>query len=279
MSFSFSSTHFFNDLVDKNIQQGQEYIKVNRIFSDSGNIHIKPLQLTSAPYLSSISEAMNGGDSTNSMNTDIKTNISGHEDEFNKTLVKYSSLYNAFSEDVLNNNNNNLQGNINDKQGNINDKQGNINDKQGNINDKQANINPYVWQQLSVLNNKLIDLAAKINNEISSLTVTDSNLKTQLVEQQKTLSNYINQLKNEKGKLNDTNNSSVNVDGLQQNSQLVLVSNKYYYLVWFILGLTIIAMSLYSSTSNKGTNILLVIVSLLALYFISKWINERFIRQ
>ena len=265
MSFSFSSTHFFNDLVDKNIQQGQEYIKVNRIFSDSGNIHIKPLQLTSAPYLSSISEAMNGGDSTNSMNTDIKTNISGHEDEFNKTLVKYSSLYNAFSEDVLNNNNNNLQGNINDKQ--------------GNINDKQANINPYVWQQLSVLNNKLIDLAAKINNEISSLTVTDSNLKTQLVEQQKTLSNYINQLKNEKGKLNDTNNSSVNVDGLQQNSQLVLVSNKYYYLVWFILGLTIIAMSLYSSTSNKGTNILLVIVSLLALYFISKWINERFIRQ
>ena len=109
--------------------------------------------------------------------------------------------------------------------------------------------------------------------------MTDSNLKTQLVEQQKTLSNYINQLKNEKGKLNDTNNSSVNVDGLQQNSQLVLVSNKYYYLVWFILGLTIIAMSLYSSTSNKGTNILLVIVSLLALYFISKWINERFIRQ
>ena len=72
----------------------------------------------------------------------------------------------------------------------------------------------------------------------------------------------------------------VNVNGLVQNSALVLTSNKYHYLVWFILGITLISMGLYAitSTSTTATNSFIVMVSLLSVYFVSIWMNDAFIR-
>jgi hypothetical protein len=229
-----------------NIQQGKEYIKVNRIFTNSGKIHIKPLQLTTIPGLGSIYEAMNGDDSIHSANTVIKTNISSHEEEFNKTLVEYSNTYNTFSEDVLNGNNRNSQ---------------------GNTNDKKANIDPILWNHLLSLNTKLIDLAGKINSDVNSLSVTDDNLKKQMEQQQSTLNTYIAKLKAEKNNMDKINNMD-NVDGLQQNSELVMVSNKYHYLMWFILGLTIIAICIHIMSGGDAGNGIVLLVSLLALYFV-----------
>ncbi len=59
-----------------------------------------------------------------------------------------------------------------------------------------------------------------------------------------------------------------NIDGLLQNSELVMVSNKYHYLVWFILGLTVISISLHILFSDGNiSNSIVLIVCLLTLFF------------
>ena len=68
------------------------------------------------------------------------------------------------------------------------------------------------------------------------------------------------------------------VDGFKQNTELVLISNKYHYLVWFILVLTIIAIILYTISNDNVPNSIVLIVSLLTIYFVSVWINNEFIR-
>ena len=157
MPFSlFGSTEDHHDMT-MNIQQGEYYKKVNRCFTDSGRIHMAPLQLTSAPYLSSISEAMQSNDSTMSTNSTTTTPISVNENEFNKTLVEYTTLYNTFSEESLKKNS-----------------------ESGASANAPITIDPGVLQRLIALNNKLIDLADKINKEINDLKVTDATLKTQI---------------------------------------------------------------------------------------------------
>jgi len=251
MPFSlFGSTEDHHDMT-MNIQQGEYYKKVNRCFTDSGRIHMAPLQLTSAPYLSSISEAMQGNDSTVSTNSTTTTPISVNEDEFNKTLVEYTTLYNTFSEESLKKNS-----------------------ESGASANAPITIDPVVLQRLIALNNKLIDLADKINKEISDLKVTDATLKAKISDQQSSLANYITQLKDQQTKIN----SVEDVDGFKQNTELVLISNKYHYLVWFILGLTIIAILLYTISNDNVPNSMVLIVSLLSIYFVSVWINNQFIR-
>jgi len=230
-------------------QQGQLYKKVNRIFSDSGKIHVAPLQLTSAPYLSSISEAMQGNDSTlSSSDSTTKMTISNNEEAFNKTLVEYSTLYNTFSEEFLK--------------------------KKSDGGADAAAHAPA--QRLIALNNKLVDLADKINQEIGTLKVTDANLKKQIDDQQSTLATYISQFREQQNKMSSI--QDINVDGLAHTSEVALVSNKYHYLVWFILGLTLIAILLYTITNDNVSNSVVLVVSLLTIYFISRWINNEYIR-
>lgn len=247
MTFSIMDLFVNNDI---DIQQGQHYKEVNRIYSDSGKIHVAPLQLTSAPYLSSISEAMQGNDSTlSSSNATITINSSTNEEEFNKTLVEYTTLYNTFSEDFV---------------------------KKNSLPGAPANIDPAVLQHLMMINNKLIYLADKINKEIMDLKVTDDSLKNKINDQRMRLATYIRQFREQQSKMGNMQN--VNVDGLQENSNLVLISNKYHYLVWFILGLTIIAIVIYTFTNNNISNSIVLIVSLFSIYFLSLWINNEYIR-
>ena len=240
-------------------QQGQLYKKVNRIFSDSGKIHVAPLQLTSAPYLSSISEAMQGNDSTlSSSDSTTKMTISNNEEAFNKTLVEYSTLYNTFSEEFLKKNTTATAA------------------PDGTAAPGPAAHAPA--QRLIALNNKLVDLADKINQEIGTLKVTDANLKKQIDDQQSTLATYISQFREQQNKMTEIQNMDINVDGLAHTSELALVSNKYHYLVWFILGLTLIAIFIYTITNDNVSNSVVLVVSLLTIYFISRWINNEYIR-
>jgi|688.fasta_scaffold208279_3 hypothetical protein len=243
-------------------QQGQLYKKVNRIFSDSGKIHVAPLQLTSAPYLSSISEAMQGNDSTlSSSDSTTKMTISNNEEEFNKTLVEYSTLYNTFSEEFLKKNTPAAPGPADAT-------------APGPAGTAAPGTAPAA-QRLIALNNKLVNLADKINQEIGTLKVTDANLKKQIDDQQSTLSTYISQFREQQNKMTDMD---INVDGLAHTSELALVSNKYHYLVWFILGLTLIAIGLYTITNDNVSNSVVLVVSLLTIYFVSLWINNEYIR-
>ena len=242
-------------------QQGQLYKKVNRFFSDSGKIHVAPLQLTSAPYLSSISEAMQGNDSTlSSSDSTTKMTISNNEEAFNKTLVEYSTLYNTFSEEFLKKNTAAAP------------------DGTAAPGGPAAAAAHAPAQRLIALNNKLVDLADKINQEIGTLKVTDANLKKQIDDQQSTLATYISQFREQQNKMTEIQNMDINVDGLAHTSELALVSNKYHYLVWFILGLTLIAIFIYTITNDNVSNSVVLVVSLLTIYFISRWINNEYIR-
>lgn len=393
MSLSFI-THFLNDLVsnninindttedDKNIQQGKKYIEYNRIFTSSGLKHLAPLQLTSSPALSSIIEAINGDDSIVSLNTSTKSQISKNEDEFNKTLVDYSTLYKSLSEEIMNkyqtqkdikkyygkvltaddsnyvyvndfgythrystdawnkkdnscqielinvtkdeldklnlagsgpdmglgqpcliagtNIKNSATGEVAwiDIKGFKHVYSSSVWDKKdsscgsiiktidasaydaipsGNpMTDtsvcNKLDVNPVLWRQLMALNTKLVDLADKINKEISNLSVSDDKVKQTISMQQSRLGEYIKNLKDEKNKLGDFEN----IIGKEEHSSLILTSNKFNFLVWFILGLTLFSIAIYILTSSGDMipNSIVLIVSLLAVYFGALWINK-----
>lgn len=396
MALSFI-TNYLSDLVsnnininetisDKNIEQGKKYIEYNRIFTNTALKHLVPLQLTSSPKLSSIIEAINGDDSIVSANTSTTSQISKNENEFNKTLVDYSTLYKSLSEELLNkyqtqkdikkyfgkvltsddinyiyvndfgythrysndawnkkdsscqmevitmtkdeldklnlagsgpdmsigqacsiagtNIKNNTTGEVAwvDIKGFKHVYSNSVWDKKDSscgsyiknidasaydaiptgspmINTTVCNkldINPALWQQLMSLNEKLVLLADKINKDFGKLSVTDDYIKETIKTQQNTLGEYIKNLKDEKNKLGDFEN----ILGKEEHSGLILTSNKYNFLVWFILGITFLSITIYilTSTNDMIPNSIVLIVSLLAVYFGAVWINNRFVR-
>jgi len=101
---SFSS--FLNNTMqkDENLNQGKELLNYEEIYKKAVEPHLKPLQLTSSPKLSSLIETLDSGPSTNithKVNPIVKS--SKTEDEFNKKLAEYSSTYKIFIENLMNN--------------------------------------------------------------------------------------------------------------------------------------------------------------------------------
>ena len=89
---------------DPNLIQGQEYMEYGRIYAAAIKPHLYKLQLTTSPALQSISEALNGSDSTLSENSNIKSIVSKTEDDFNKTMSEYSQIYQEINKELLANN-------------------------------------------------------------------------------------------------------------------------------------------------------------------------------
>lgn len=89
---------------DANLQQGQQFMEYGRIYASAIKPHLFKLQLTTSPELQSITEALNGSDSVLSANSNIKSNVSKTEDEFNKTMSEYSQVYQEINKELLANN-------------------------------------------------------------------------------------------------------------------------------------------------------------------------------
>ena len=88
-----------------NLEQGQQFMEYSRVYSAAIKPHLYKLQLTSSPALQSITEALQGSDSTLSANSNIKSSVSKTEDEFNKTMSEYSQIYQELNKELLANNN------------------------------------------------------------------------------------------------------------------------------------------------------------------------------
>ena len=143
---------------------------------------------------------------------------------------------------------------------------------------EQLNVDPGTWKKLSQLNDKLVSLAGQMNKELGDLTVTDNKLKQDLTNQQANLNSYITILEDDKKELGHFNSTYTTAGGINESSGLVLNSNRIHYLVWLILSITIASITLHSvstGTMTRGGNVIVLIVSLIAIYVISRWLYNR----
>ena len=99
---------------DSNLLQGQKYMEYGRVYEKSVEPHLKNLQMTSLPNVSSFVEGMHGENSVKSNSPMSKSEMSHNENEFNKTMIEYSSLYKQLTDHghVEHNNKHNKELNI-----------------------------------------------------------------------------------------------------------------------------------------------------------------------
>ena len=220
------------------LSQGKEYMKYNDNITPKVFKRLQFLQVSSIPGLFSINEAMQGNDSINKNDTQlannqhITTNIVKNENEFNKSLSEYASLQK------------NLESN--------------------NLYHKgDDSITATILNKLTDLNTQLIQHAKRINDDMSSLNVTDADLRNNISKQQAHLNNYIHTLGEQQELMNT-------VDGMNENTKLTRTSNQYYYLMWFIVLITFLSLFMYILTSDLVMNTLLVIISLMVIYLLAR---------
>jgi hypothetical protein len=143
---------------------------------------------------------------------------------------------------------------------------------------KQLDIDPGAWQKLSNLNDKLVSLAGKMSTELSGLKVADDNLKQNLTDQQASLNNYVTTLQSDKKNMGHFNSVFTTASGEEENSGLLLTSNRLHYLVWFLLAIMIVSITLHSaSTGNmtSGGNAVVLVASLVVIYVVLRWLHTR----
>ena len=234
---------------DPNLIQGQEYLYYERVYANRAKRDLELLELTSSPNLESIIETLDNADSTKSNQSVTNVSISSLEDEFNRTLVKYNSVYKNFMETNVRKNIDNIKNN-------------------------------QYFKNLQRLNDKLISLAKVINDQLSNIIVIDNEMKKDLDTQQQKLNQYISTLDSDRKQMTGVSNNYDTISGENEQSKISLVSNKYNYFVWFILAATIIAITIHISASSSISNLkggVLVIISLILLYFITQNIYNKYI--
>lgn len=232
------------------LAQGQEFITYNDSRLKKVTERLPFLQVSSIPGLFSINEAMNGSDSINGNNTlhtndstlsankNMTSNIVKNENDFNKSLSEYSSLQKNLESSNL-------------------------------YHKMDAHVTATTMSKLSDLNKKLIQHAQKINMDMSNLNVHDAQLKHNITKQQANLKHYI-QVLGEQNKMMET------ADGMDEDRKLSRTSNKYYYLMWFIVLVTFLALFMYILTSDLVMNTVLVIISLMVIYLLARAINNNY---
>lgn len=238
-----------NKTTDPNLLQGQEFKEYERIYNNNSKRDLELLQMTSSPSLNSIIESLLGDDSIKSNSNYSNVSISKLEDEFNRTLVKYNNAYKDFME-------NNLQKNIDEI--------------------KKSNY----YKNLQRLNNKLISLAKVINNELKNIIVVDGKLKQDLETQKDKLNSYIHALDNDRELMNKTSKEYNVIKGENESVKLKLISNKYQYIVWFILAITFVFITIYIINDDNISNIryiILLLIGLILLYIIGQNIYNTYI--
>jgi hypothetical protein len=93
---------------DPNLQQGRQFLMYEEKTKDELLPSLGLIEKTTSPKLSSIIEALEGKDSVKSKTNVKKTNISNLEEQFNSTLVEYTTLYKTISAELLVNKNINV---------------------------------------------------------------------------------------------------------------------------------------------------------------------------
>lgn len=84
-----------------NLEQGKELLGYTDVYARVLRPHLRQLQLSTAPDVSSIVEALNTTESTDASHIESKNNISTLEERFNKTLSEYARTSDQINEMLL----------------------------------------------------------------------------------------------------------------------------------------------------------------------------------
>jgi len=95
-----------NNDTDPSLGQGREFKDINRTYTKQIGPHLKRMQDSGIPGVSTIMEAMDHSSPNVGVQTRKQDEISELEDQFSKKLAEYNSAFRLFSEAVVKTNNN-----------------------------------------------------------------------------------------------------------------------------------------------------------------------------
>lgn len=97
----FNNCNVNKNIDDANLEQGQELLGYTDEYVRVLKPHLRELQLSTSPNVSSIVETLNTTESINASHIESKSKISTLEDRFNKTLGKYAQTSDQINELLL----------------------------------------------------------------------------------------------------------------------------------------------------------------------------------
>jgi hypothetical protein len=237
---------------DSNLLQGQKYMEYGRVYEKSVEPHLKNLQMTSIPNVSSFVEGMHGENSVKSISPMSKSEISQNENEFNKTMIEYSLLYKQLTE----------HGHV----------------EHNNKHNKELNIK--LLKRLENLNKKLIYLSEEIVKEVEiaaereKASKRDNNkhsiedVHKKIYEKKKNFNEYIDKLKEQQKRLDK--NYMETLIGQEESSKFNLVSYMYKFILLIIVLIVIlfVFINVQTNSSSSTDTILIVMICLLGVIYL-----------
>jgi len=142
----------------------------------------------------------------------------------------------------------------------------------------QLDVDPKIWHRLTELNDRLIALAQALSKDLDELAVTDVQLKKQLQEQQEKLNTYIVVLDSDRSQMNHSSKRYMTIEGEEQSSDLIMTSNWYHYIVWFIVVITVVSITFHTLAVDRPSrmaNGLSLIFCIIILFIIVRWFYNK----
>jgi hypothetical protein len=218
------------------LRQGQEA----RAYTGSYTRERLPyLQITSAPFLSSVSEALNDYATSTQATTsrhNVSAQVSAAEQAFNQTLTQYSALDRRYMEAVLH--------------------------REDPVKIK------FMQDDLRALNEQLVMYAEQISDEIGAIPSHDPYTSRQIKAQQADLSDYVSRLK-------QTHAAIANAGALNEDANLNYKSIHLQYIVWLFVSVTVVAITAHLLLNDDASAVsgLVVIGLLLVVYGVAQLVG------
>jgi hypothetical protein len=199
------------------------------------------LQVTSAPFLTSITESMRGEESTQArMQRNINAEVTESERAFNQALTRYSALNQIFMDSLLQQ-------------------------------DDPAKI-MQLRAELTEVNFELITLAKRINEDMDDIPILDEKSRQQIKQQQASLGDYIDELQKDKKRIKKAHIELANIGAQSEDAALQYKSIHLQYIVWIFLSITVVSFTLNILFNENAQAIsgIIIILLLLIIYVVAK---------
>ena len=140
-------------------------------------------------------------------------------------------------------------------------------------------VNPSIWNRLNQLNIKLKNQAVKLTQEMNNLSLENNDAQQQLINKKKQLLNYIDNMDDDIKDIKRNKRMLVTASGEQEDSDLRMTSNYYFYIIWIVLMFLIISLTMTTSVNNTERiswivyAVIVIFVLMFLMYLYEKYKN------